>query len=243
MLVVYRIYQFLIALPILLIATFLTAFSVTVFSIVGLGRWAGNTLPCYWAKIFCWLTWVKVTVTGRDNIAKNTSYVFVCNHQGAYDIFSVYGYLGHPFRWMMKASLGKIPLVGYSCKISGHIMVDNSSPSATRRTMAVAEKQLRQGMSIVVFPEGARTPDGLMHRFKRGAYLLAEEFGLPVVPISIDGSFDVMPRFKFLPVYGHIKLTIHRPIHPIDGKHDMASVIKESYDTILSALPECNVKA
>lgn len=243
MLVIYRIYQFLIALPILLVATFLTAFSVTLFSVIGLGRWAGNTLPCYWARLFCLLTWVKVTVVGRDNIDKGTSYVFVCNHQGAYDIFSVYGYLGHPFRWMMKASLGKIPLVGYSCKISGHIMVDNSTPSATRHTMAVAERQLSKGMSIVVFPEGARTPDGFMHRFKRGAFLLAEEFGLPVVPITIDGSFDVMPRFKFLPVYGHIKLTIHEPIHPIDGKHDMGSVIKQSHDVILSALPEGSLKA
>lgn len=243
MLFLYRIYQFLIAGPILLVATALTALSVIVLSVIGLGRWAGNTVPCYWARLFCVLMGVKVTVEGRHNIEKGTSYVFVCNHQGAYDIFSIYGYLGHPFRWMMKASLGKIPLVGYSCKISGHIMVDNSSPSATRRTMAVAERQLRGGMSIVVFPEGARSRDGLMHRFKRGAYLLAEEFSLPVVPISIDGSFAVLPRFRMLPVPGRIRLTIHKPIHAVDGQHDMAEVIKESYDAIRSSLPEANEPA
>lgn len=224
--------------PILLVATILTASVTIVLSAMGLGRWAGNVFPRYWAKLFCILTLVKVTVKGRENIDDNTSYVFVCNHQGAYDIFSVYGYLGHQFRWMMKRSLEKIPLVGYSCKVSGHIMVDNSTPSATKLTMERAERQLRGGMSLVVFPEGARSWDGKMRKFKRGAFLLAVEFGLPIVPITIDGSFDVMPRFKKLPHWGHIVLTIHKPIPPIDGKHDLAVVMEKSYETIHNSLPE-----
>ena len=203
-----------------------------------LGLWAGYVFPRLWAKLFCILTLVKVTVKGRENVEKNTSYVFVCNHQGAYDIFAVYGYLNHQFRWMMKRSLEKIPLVGYSCKVSGHIMVDNSSPSATRLTMEKAERQLRGGMSLVVFPEGARTWNGKMRPFKRGAYMLAVEFGLPVVPITIDGSFDVMPRFKKLPHWGHIVLTIHKPIEAVAGKHDLAAVMEESYRVIHESLPE-----
>ena len=205
---------------------------------MGLGRWAGYVFPRLWAKLFCILTLVKVTVKGRENVEKNTSYVFVCNHQAAYDIFAVYGYLNHQFRWMMKRSLEKIPLVGYSCKVSGHIMVDNSSPSATRLTMEKAERQLRGGMSLVVFPEGARTWNGKMRPFKRGAYMLAVEFGLPVVPITIDGSFDVMPRFKKLPHWGHIVLTIHKPIEAVAGKHDLAAVMEESYRVIHESLPE-----
>lgn len=205
---------------------------------MGLGRWAGYVFPRLWAKLFCILTLVKVTVKGRENVEKNTSYVFVCNHQGAYDIFAVYGYLNHQFRWMMKRSLEKIPLVGYSCKVSGHIMVDNSSPSATRLTMEKAERQLRGGMSLVVFPEGARTWNGKMRPFKRGAYMLAVEFGLPVVPITIDGSFDVMPRFKKLPHWGHIVLTIHKPIEAVAGKHDLAAVMEESYRVIHESLPK-----
>ena len=205
---------------------------------MGLGRWAGYVFPRLWAKLFCILTLVKVTVKGRENVEKNTSYVFVCNHQGAYDIFAVYGYLNHQFRWMLKRSLEKIPLVGYSCKVSGHIMVDNSSPSATRLTMEKAERQLRGGMSLVVFPEGARTWNGKMRPFKRGAYMLAVEFGLPVVPITIDGSFDVMPRFKKLPHWGHIVLTIHKPIEAVAGKHDLAAVMEESYRVIHESLPE-----
>lgn len=224
--------------PILLVSTILTASVTIVLSAMGLGRWAGYVFPRLWAKLFCILTLVKVTVKGRENVEKNTSYVFVCNHQGAYDIFAVYGYLNHQFRWMMKRSLEKIPLVGYSCKVSGHIMVDNSSPSATRLTMEKAERQLRGGMSLVVFPEGARTWNGKMRPFKRGAYMLAVEFGLPVVPITIDGSFDVMPRFKKLPHWGHIVLTIHKPIEAVAGKHDLAAVMEESYRVIHESLPE-----
>ena len=224
--------------PILLVSTILTASVTIVLSAMGLGRWAGYVFPRLWAKLFCILTLVKVTVKGRENVEKNTSYVFVCNHQGAYDIFAVYGYLNHQFRWMMKRSLEKIPLVGYSCKVSGHIMVDNSSPSATRLTMEKAERQLRGGMSLVVFPEGARTWNGKMRPFKRGAYMLAVEFGLPVVPITIDGSFDVMPRFKKLPHWGHIVLTIHKPIEAVAGKHDLAAVMEESYRVIHESHPE-----
>lgn len=222
--------------PILLAATILTALLTIIFSMIGMGRWAGNFFPHWWARLFCALTLVRVTVKGRENIDPATSYVFVANHQGAYDIFSIYGYLNHQFRWMMKKALEKIPLVGYSCKVSGHIMVDNSTPASTRETMEKAEKQLQGGMSLVVFPEGARSWDGKMRPFKRGAYRLAVEFGLPVVPITINGSFDVMPRFKKIPMFGHIVLTIHRPIEAVDGVHDLQTLIEKSYGDIHSSL-------
>ncbi len=238
MLILYRIYQVIIMAPILLVATFLTASTTIILSFLGLGRWAGYFFPHWWARLFCVMTMVRVTVKGRENIDKNTSYVFVANHQGAYDIFSVYGYLNHQFRWMMKKSLEKIPFVGYSCKVSGHIMVDNSTPSATKATLEKAESQLRGGMSLVVFPEGARSWDGKMRKFKRGAYMLAMEFGLPVVPVTIDGSFEVMPRFKKIPHWGHITLTIHKPIEAVEGKHDLPKLMEETFEIIHSSLPE-----
>lgn len=115
-------------------------------------------------------------------------------------------------------------------------MVDNSTPAATRETLEKAEKQLQGGMSLVVFPEGARTWDGKMRQFKRGAYWLAVEFGLPVVPITINGSFDIMPRFKKIPLYGHITLTIHKPIEAVDGVHDLPLLMSRSFDEIHSSL-------
>lgn len=233
----YRIYQILFMLPVLLTATIITALITTIGSILFGGRWWGYWPAHCWAKLFCILSFVRVTVKGRENISKGTSYVFVANHQGAYDIFAIYGYLGHNFKWMMKKALERIPLVGYSCRLAGHIYVDNRTPAAIRQTMADAERQLAGGMSVVVFPEGSRTLDGKVHAFRRGAYTLAVEFGLPVVPLTIDGAYKVMPRTALLPRPGHITLTIHRPIEaPSDG-HEMKSLIETSRQAILSALP------
>ena len=103
--------------------------------------------------------------------------------------------------------------------------------------MATAERRLAGGMSVVVFPEGARTPDGTMHAFRRGAFVLAEEFGLPVVPITIDGAYAVMPRWRMLPRPGRIVLTVHEPIPaPEGGRHDLQELMRRSEEAIASAL-------
>lgn len=218
--------------------TIITAVITIVACALGGGRWWGYYPARIWARIFCWLTFVKVTVSGRDNISADTAYVFVANHQGAYDIFSIYGYLNHNFRWMMKSGLRSIPLVGYACERSQQIYVDKSSPSALKRTMSRAESLLSKGMSIVVFPEGARTFDGKVRQFKRGAFTLAQEFNLPVVPVTIDGAYSVLPRTAKLPRPGHIHLTIHKPILPGEQGHDMQQLISVSRQTIVETLPE-----
>lgn len=239
MIIIYRIYQFIIALPLLLVATVLAALATIIGSMLGFSRSMGYWPGHIWAWLFCRLCLVSVKVEGRDNISPRTSYVFVANHQGAFDIFTIYGFLGHNFRWMMKKSLEKIPLVGYACRVSGHIYVDNSSPSAVKHTMETAEKRLAGNMSVVVFPEGSRTRDGRMHGFRRGAFMLAVEFGLPVVPVTIDGAFSVMPRGAVLPRPGKIRMTIHKPIYPdAAGKHELSALMEESAQAIASSLPE-----
>lgn len=236
MLALYYIYFFLIAVPVLFSLTVLTCIVILIGTAIGNGSWWGYYPAMVWAKVFCILSLVKVSVRGRENIDKRTSYVFVANHQGAYDIFSVYGYLGHNFKWMMKKSLRKIMLVGYTCQKCGHIFVDRSSPTAIRRTIETAEKRLRDGMSLVVFPEGARTFTGKMGPFKKGAYQLALEFHLPLVPVTIDGSFDIMPRTRYVPRPGRIVLTIHKPIAPPADEADRAEVIEQTREAIESSL-------
>lgn len=95
------------------------------------GQWKllGILPSTHLVRLFCILSLVKIEVRGRENIDKNTSYVFVSNHQGAYDIFLIYGYLNHNFKWMMKKSLRNIPFVGSACAAAGHIFVDNSTPA------------------------------------------------------------------------------------------------------------------
>lgn len=243
MILLYRIYFIFIALPILFVATVITAIITAFGSILFHGPWFGYYPAHIWSKLFCILSFVRITIKGRDNVDSGTQYVFVANHQGAYDIFSIYGYLGHRFKWMMKKSLEKIPLVGYACLKAGHIFVDNSSSSALLSTMRAAENQLKDGVSLVVFPEGSRTKDGHIQRFKRGAYQLSREFQLPLVPITIDGAYKVMKRTAILPTYGHITLTIHKPVPPPafpDG--DLKEAMDITFKEIESSLPEENRK-
>ena len=233
---IFRIYQILIVLPLFVAVTLLASVVTLIMCLVTNGRFWGYYPAKIWAMTMCWINFVRVTVKGRDKIDKKTSYVFVANHQGVFDIFSVNGFLGHNFRWMMKASLIKLPVVGYTCKRSGHIFMDRRNASALRKSMELAEKQLSGGMSLVVFPEGSRSKTGAMAPFKRGAFLLATELNLPVVPLTISGAYKVMPRASYLPRPGHIVITIHDPIYPQADGHDMTTLLEQSYAAVSSAL-------
>lgn len=233
----YLIYEYLIAGPIFIIATFITAIITFVGSFLGNRDFWGYYPPKIWSRFTCALFLIRVKVTGRENIKKGQSYVFVANHQGAYDIWTIYGFLNHNFKWLMKKELENIFLVGAACRKAGHIMVDDSSISGIRETIAESEDTLRDGMSLVIFPEGSRTWDGSMGDFKRGAFMLAAEFKLPVVPLTIDGAFKAMPRYTYNMTPTTIHLTIHPAIWPGPNGFNTKRLMAECHDTIASSLP------
>ena len=236
MVVLRFLYQWIIVMPIMLVITIMTALITIIGCFLGDHRVWGYYPGLIWSRLFCLVSLVHVEVKGREKLDRSTSYVFVANHQGAYDIFLVYGYLGHKFKWMMKSSLRRIPFVGAACAAAGFIFVDRSG-KGLRETLAAAEKILTGGMSLVVFPEGSRTPDGKIHRFKKGAYQIADDLSLPVVPLTIDGSYRVLSKNSKLIRPGKIVLTIHDPIFPqADGRYDMDALITDSYRVIESAL-------
>lgn len=230
------VYQWFIAAPVMLAATIITSLITMIGSFFSKNYW-GYYPPKWWARLWCAMHFVKVEVRGRENIDRATSYVFVANHQGAYDIFSIYGYLGHPFRWMMRKGITNIPLVGTACRAAGHILVDTKSASGLKHTVEDAVKNLNNGVSLVVFPEGRRTDDGQMGTFKHGAFRLALEFNLPVVPVTINGSYKVMPRSTFNVTPGTITLTLHEPIPVKEDGNDVDKIMELSRQAIVSALP------
>ena len=238
--VLFRIYQWLIAAPIFIVATFITAVITSLGTLICGTHWWGYYPAHIWAKFSCWLMFVRVRVVGRENIDKKTSYIFVANHQGAFDIWSIYGYLNHNFKWLMKKSLENIFMVGKACKRSGHIFVDDSNIASIKQTISEAEDTLKEGMSLVIFPEGSRSWDGKMIPFKRGAFLLASEFNLPVVPITIDGSFKAMPRFTYNVTPCRITLTIHKPIYPGERGFNTKKLMAQCREEIESSLPDCD---
>ena len=226
--------------PLLLVATVLTALVTIIGCTLGSAHFWGYYPAMIWSRLMCRVMLLPVTVRGNRQIDSHTSYVFVANHQGPYDIFLVYGYLGRNFKWMMKKSLSRIPLVGRACLSAGHIMVDKSGPKAVQTTYEQAHRVLRGGTSLFVFPEGSRTFTGHMGVFRRGAFQLADELQLPVVPVTINGSFDVLSRqkgFWFLTRHP-LSLTIHEPIPPQGkGPENIRLTMQRSYETIMAALP------
>ena len=237
----YRIYQFFIVLPIGLVLTALTAIVTSIGSNAGNAHFWGYYPGKIWSYLICRLLLLPITVEGRENIDSKQSYVFVANHQGPMDIFLIYGFLGRNFKWMMKKSLRRIFLVGYACEKAHHIFVDKSGPKKIQETYDKARETLIDGTSVVVFPEGSRTFTGHMGIFRKGAFQLADELQLPVVPITIDGSFDVLPRtagFNFVKRH-RMRLVIHHPIPPTGkGADDIKQIMQKSYDTIMNDLPE-----
>ena len=140
---VYYAYQLCIALPLGLIVTVLTALVTIIGCSLGGGRFWGFYPASLWSRIILWLLLIPVRVEGREQLEKAQSYVFVANHQGAFDIFLVYGYLGRQFRWMMKHQLKKIPLVGWACEKSHQIFVDKRGPSRIKATYDAARRHQR----------------------------------------------------------------------------------------------------
>ncbi len=236
----YKIYQFFIVLPLGLIATAVTCIATIVGSLIGSAHFWGYYPGKLWSVFICRILLLPVTVEGKENIVRGQSYVFVANHQGPMDIFLIYGFLGRNFKWMMKKALRKMFMVGLACEKGHHIFVDKSGPKKIQETIDHARRTLCGGTSLVVFPEGSRTFTGHMGKFRKGAFQLADELQLPVVPITIDGSFDVLPRmagFSFVK-YHRMRLIIHRPIMPEgQGNTDIARIMDESYRTIMAALP------
>lgn len=232
-------YELFIAAPILIILTALTALTTIVGCAVGKNNIWGYYPAKIWSRLFCMFSLIRVEVSGRENIDKNSSYVFVSNHQGAYDIFLIYGYLNHNFKWVMKQSLRNIPLVGKACDSAGHIFINRANPKAIQRTIDKAKERLKGGMSVVIFPEGSRSSDGKLHKFKRGAYQLAVDLNIPVVPLTIDGSYKILSKSSFMINPGKLTLKIHAPIMPDPEKgHDMEELVSKSYDIIASGLEQ-----
>ena len=231
----YKIYQIVVLVPVVVLSSAWAGTTMAVMcSISRHPDWWSTFASKWWARIILATALIPVEVRGREHIVKGESYIFAANHQGAFDIFLVCGYLNVPFRWMMKRALEKVPFLGWGCKHAGYVFVDKSNPGAVRRTYRQAEQILLSGTNLMMFPEGSRSADGRMMPFRKGAFMLAEEMKMPVIPMTINGSYDILPKGKKLRLIKRHKLslTIHKPVFFEDGE----ALREECYRSIRSAL-------
>ena len=230
-------YQWLVALPVLIILTILTAVFTIILSPVFPNAQFSYFPARWWGRFFCYLLFIKVKITGLEKLDPKKSYVIAANHQSIYDIFVVYGWLPMIFKWVMKAELRKIPLVGKACESAGHIFIDRKNPVAAKKSLDKAEAQLRNGVSVVVFPEGTRTYTGQMGKFKKGAFRMATDLHLPIVPVTLRGCFERLPRNGFIITPGAIEMIVHEPVEVEGYEHEkQPELMQKLHDIIESAL-------
>jgi 1-acyl-sn-glycerol-3-phosphate acyltransferase len=154
---------------------------------------------------------VKVEVAGLERLAPGRTYLFVSNHQSIYDTPIIFWSLPYQLRIIAKASLGQFPFLGWHLRRTGHMLVDRKRPDRAA-IFSWASRLTSQGLSLIVYPEGTRSEDGRVNRFKGGSFYLALESGMPVVPISVVGSRHIMRKGRLATYPGRVQLVVHEPV-------------------------------
>lgn len=189
----------------------------------------GHRCARAWSWLILKTTGVQVRVEGLERLDPSRSYVFAANHQSIYDIPILFASLPFQLRIIAKESLGRIPFMGWHLQRTGHVLVDRARPGAgVVRKMA---RLVKEGHSLIVFPEGTRSTDGSVARFKGGPFMIALQAALPVVPISVVGSRHVMFRGELMVKPGRVTVIVHDPIEtvnvPREAAREFASTVRD----------------
>jgi 1-acyl-sn-glycerol-3-phosphate acyltransferase len=190
------------------------------------------------ARLWSWLilatTGVDIDASGLERLDPRASYLFAANHQSIYDIPILFWTLPLQVRILAKASLGRFPFLGWHLARTGHVLVDRSNPGP--QIFRQVRRLIQAGVSLMVFPEGTRSVDGRVARFKGGIFLMAIEAGLPVVPVAIEGSRFVMRKGRLMTCPGRVTLRVLEPMPTTglskDAARDLATRVR---DAILGA--------
>ena len=235
----YQLYVWLILIPLGVIITPIFSALAVIFSVLVSPRFASRVVASTWGRILAWLTPVLVAVEGVENAHHDRSYVVVCNHQSAVDILVVYGWLKLDLKWVIKQELRRIPAIGIGCEKVGHIFVDRENPNHARQAIEEALDRLGKGIGILFFAEGTRSPDGKLLPFKKGAFRTAIEQQLPVLPVTLIGTRDILPPKSLKPFPGRARMIIH-PAIETDGMSQLqiADLMNRTKKTISSAQPQ-----
>ncbi len=165
-----------------------------------------------WSRMNLLLSGVRVRMHGLENIEPGKPYIVMSNHQSHYDVWTLIGHLPLQLRWVMKKELRRVPIFGLGCERMGHIYIDRKNPDKSHKELEAARKKFEAGASVVFFPEGTRSPDGKLLPFKKGGFVMALQHGLPILPITVNGTRKILPKGTFMVMPGIVDVIIHPPV-------------------------------
>jgi 1-acyl-sn-glycerol-3-phosphate acyltransferase len=166
----------------------------------------------WWCRLIAWTIGARIRVHGVGNIDSAHSYVYMANHSSLIDTPALFAYLPYQFKIMAKKQLFYVPFMGWHLWSSGNFPIDRSNGRRTATSLRRVIEGVKAGKSLAVFPEGTRTPDGRLQTFKLGAFKLALRTGVPIVPITIRGTFQLLPKTTLVPRPGRVDVFIGAPI-------------------------------
>ena len=220
----------LIALPVALFLTLLISI-ITLFKTLVLRGDAASVqgLAHWWANSICKVSGVEVAVTGTEPLDPEKPYIFAANHQSQFDILALQGFLGIDFRWLAKKELFTVPIWGPAMRKAGYIPIDRSHGRKAIKSLDKAAQKIAAGASVIIFPEGTRSKDGAM--------VLAIKSGIPLVPVAILGTYEVLPKGKLLVNPGKVEIRVGSPIETknyiLKDKHKLAKIMQEAVSELL----------
>lgn len=234
----YPLYVWLIVAPLMLLTTLVCGLGAFI-SVNFVGPKRAGWFGVIWARIGLWLAGIKVTLEGADNIPPNQSLVIVANHLSHVDIWLLYGYLPVDFRWVMKQELRHVPIIGIACAKIGHVFIDRGQHAAALASLEHAKQNISGGTSIIFFPEGTRSRDGRLHPFKKGAFHMAHDLNLPVLPVSLIDTDKVLPAATFNMARHPVRLVIHPPLaQPANRDADAIAQLQEQSQQLIASVLE-----
>lgn len=230
--------------PLIILATILLGSLNLFVSLFDDGGYKQVSIARFWSKVLMKIAGVRLAIGGLEKIDPKGSYVFVCNHLSYMDTPVVLGSIPVQFRFLAKKSLFSIPFLGYHLHRAGHISVPRDNPRAALKTMADAAKTINErGISILIFPEGGRSLTGLKE-FKEGAAYIAIKAGVPIVPLAVKGTLQVLPMGSLNVRPGHVSLTVGDPIPTKDlSVQDRARLTQDLHDRVSAMLEPHEVAA
>ena len=166
----------------------------------------------FWGRSILMVSRIKVSVKGMSNIDRSQSYIYMSNHQSNFDIPVLLGHLKIQFRWLAKMELFKIPIFGQAMRKAGYISIDRNNRESAFESLKTAARKIKNGVSVVIFPEGTRSRDGKVRAFKKGGFVMALDAGVPIVPIVITGTSSIMTKGHLRINPGKVNMIIHPPI-------------------------------
>ena len=192
-----------------------------------------HALARAWAHSSLWMCGVTVRVKGLENLDMNRNYVYVSNHASMFDIPAILAAVPDQIRILYKKELNWIPIFGWGLKYGSYIAIDRRRGADAMKSLEEAAERIRTGASALLYAEGTRTLDGKLQPFKRGAFNLAVRAGVPVVPLTINGSYALLPKRSIVVHPGEVELILERPIEiKGSGKEEEMRLMAEVHAAI-----------